>query len=679
MKHKLLTLASAAVLFAACSDSSVSDANDEIKEKGTVTIFAYDVLTRMPLKDVSVYYRTSDKTKKTDSTGTIVWKGVDIGHSYFDLQKEGYAMKRHDVLVEDLIANDVSRVNDNTEKVEMYELGVTVKGQLFYVDPETKNWLPAANARVYVDYPDSSEIYPNEVYKTTDSNGFYTFTDLAANVGFQVRTERFTVDSIVYEVDSIGATAQRKGVIKEMDPIAAVVASLDPKMVSSNLANVEVKDDIKLNFTEVLEKDSVTTKYIKVKRINAAKPEDADGKPTNLTDVAVSVSLSDDGKTITIKSISGAWADGKDYIVEFDVWSKLAKNLKDEVVIAGKTYKKYRKFTAGSLAVPGQIKNLAIDKYDDDAKTDKVEFRFQGTYTADKVAAGEDDLKYNEVIHIKWDGIEKGVDAYNVYAKGDVEDFADYKLVAADVGDTTATLNLAQIFNGGKYLDYPASKKQPKVMTVIVLPKNSAGEALAKDAKPLEIKIFDRADDAVYAIQTNGYNTVAKTQLSAVYKCGATGATCTSTTGAGLVVGEYYSASLTVSVTEDEGAEWAATTPDGRPNMPNGFQLYYKGDLLRDQASSSFAVPYNTKINNVELPFTKPVPEYSKTTTKKYDFVIVPYIEETGTCTNPSYYVQNSCETNGFEWVKYKIGQTDLGEKNSLSANNNLTTDFTEF
>ena len=93
MKHKLLTLASAALLFAACSDTSVSDANDEIKEKGTVTIFAYDVLTRLPLKDVSVYYRTTKKTKKTDSTGTIVWKGVDIGHSYFDLQKEGALLR----------------------------------------------------------------------------------------------------------------------------------------------------------------------------------------------------------------------------------------------------------------------------------------------------------------------------------------------------------------------------------------------------------------------------------------------------------------------------------------------------------------------------------------------------------------------------------------------------------
>ena len=103
MKHKLLTLASAAALLAACSDTAVSDANDEIKEKGNVTFFVYDVLTRMPLEDVANYYRTEDKTKYTDSTGTIVWTGVDIGKSYFDFQLDGYAMKRHDVVVEDII------------------------------------------------------------------------------------------------------------------------------------------------------------------------------------------------------------------------------------------------------------------------------------------------------------------------------------------------------------------------------------------------------------------------------------------------------------------------------------------------------------------------------------------------------------------------------------------------
>ena len=42
MKHKLLTLASAAALLAACSDSSVSDANDEIKSPATGNFCRYN-------------------------------------------------------------------------------------------------------------------------------------------------------------------------------------------------------------------------------------------------------------------------------------------------------------------------------------------------------------------------------------------------------------------------------------------------------------------------------------------------------------------------------------------------------------------------------------------------------------------------------------------------------------
>jgi hypothetical protein len=79
MKHKLLTLASAAALLAACSDSSVSDANDEIKETATVTFMVVDANTQLPLEDVSIYFRPEDKTKYTDSAGTSVWKDVEIG------------------------------------------------------------------------------------------------------------------------------------------------------------------------------------------------------------------------------------------------------------------------------------------------------------------------------------------------------------------------------------------------------------------------------------------------------------------------------------------------------------------------------------------------------------------------------------------------------------------------
>lgn len=666
MKHKLLTLASAAALLAACSDTAVSDANDEIKEKGTVTFFVYDVLTRMPLEDVANYYRTEDKTKYTDSTGTIVWKGVDIGQSYFDFQLDGYAMKRHNVTVTDIIKHDVARVEDNVEKVPMYELGVDVKGQFFYVDPETKNWKPAANATVYIDYPDDSEIYPNEVYTKTDEKGFYSFKNLAANVGFSVKSERFTVDSTVYEVDSIGATAQRKGVLKEMDPIAAVVASLDPKMVSSNLNSVGVKDELKLNFTEVLEKDSVNTKYIKVLRVGANPVPDADGKPTNVTEVSVSVSLSEDGKTITIKSASGEWADGKDYLVEFDVWSTLAKNLKDEVEIDGITYKKYRKFTAGSVELPGQVKNLMIDLNDDKDETEKVNYIYEGTYTAEKVGAGKDDLTYNEVITIKWDGIEKGVDSYNVYVKGDVDAFADYKFVG-NYADTTATLNLAALFNDGKFLAFPASKKQPKVVSVIVLPKNSAGEALAKNAKALEIKTFEKADDDVYAKQTNMFNVNAKVTLNTLYECGTDGSACTPVAkGADLVAGNYYSADLTVAVSK--------TDPDWNGKKPNGYQLYYNGELVADQTSPLFTITHGVKMGaaaDIDMPYTKAL-KYKASDVKSFDFVIVPYFSD-GVCSDDNYKTKAACEGVSEVWTDvYKIGQTELDQKNALSANDDV-------
>ena len=677
MKHKLLTLASAAALLAACSDTAVSDANDEIKEKATVTFFVYDVLTRMPIEDVANYYRTEDKTKYTDSTGTIVWTGVDIGQSYFDFQHEDYAMKRHDVKVTDIIKKDVARVEDNVEKIEMYELGVTVKGKFYYRDPATKDWKPAANARVYIDYPDSSEIYPNEVYDFTKEDGSYEFKNLAANVGFEVKSERFSVDSTVYEVTKIGATAQRKGVVKEMDPMVAEVASLDPVLLSSNLASVGVKDEIKMNFSEVLQKDSVNTKYIKVLRVGANPAPNAAGKPTNVTEVSVSVSLSDDGKSITIKSASGEWADGKDYLVEFDVWSTLAKGLKDSVEIDGITYEKYRKFTAGSVEVPGQVKNLAIDKFDDEAKTDKIYFKFSGTYTADKVDAGEDDLKYNEVIHIKWDGFEKGVDSYNVYVKGDVDAFADYKFVG-NYTDTTAILDLAKLFNDGKYLAFPASKKQPKVVNVIVLPVNSAGEALAKNAKALEIKAFERADDEVYAMQTNGYNKEAKATVTAIYDCGTDGSACGTPVAkeTDLTGGNFYSVDMTVGISSTvKAADWTNVLADGRSNVPNGYQLYYNGELIDEAgiADMPFEITHDLQYKGkFDMPYTK-AQKYKKSEEKEFDFVIVPYFSQNAVCSKVGFLTQEDCEDNAGVWTfAFKIAQTDIGEKNALNANNNI-------
>ena len=666
MKHKLLTLASAAALLAACSDSSVSDANDEIKDKATVTFMVVDANTMLPLQDVSVYYRPTDKTKYTDSTGTSIWKDVEIGDGiYWDFQYENYAMKRFNYTITDGILNDVARVHDLHPKVVMYELGVDVKGQLFYVDAETGNWKPAKNVDVYAKYADS-EIYPNEVHDKTDSLGNYSFKKLASNAKIYIKTERFIVDSTkVYEVTTIDSVSERKGVLKELNPVAAQLAALEPVLLSSNLSNVDVKGELKLSFSEVLEKDSVTTEYIKVKRIgDPTKTDPTTKKPTDVTDVSVTVSLSDDGKTVVVKSASGTWADGKQYIVEFDVWSKLAMGLKDTVEIGGIKYTKYRKFTAGKLAVPGQIKNLMIDLNDDDAKTEKIEYNYTGTYTFESEKKEKSDLAYNEVISLKWDGIEKNVDSYNMYVKADIDGFADYIFVK-NYTDTTAELNLAVVFNDTNYLAIPASKKQPQVVNVLVLPVNAAGEALASGAKSFEIKTFEKVQKNVKEMQENKYllsASIAKT--STFFYCATEeAASCNDptdnsnaiTAASDLVDDKYYTANLVIAgkpVDDYDGVK------------PDGYDLYYYNgkvwnliDSKSGEGNFSFTVAAGTK----DSPFENPV-KYKASTAKAFKFAVVPFFEFFACDDNVSK-TAAACVAAGANWVSVaKVSQVDLSK-----------------
>lgn len=618
MKHKLLTLASAAALLAACSDSSVSDANDEIKEKATVTFFVYDVLTRMPLEDVANYYRTEDKTKYTDSTGTVVWKNVEIGHSYFDFQLEGYAMKRHDVNVKDIMANDVARVNDNTEKVEMYELGVTVKGKFYYRDPATKDWIPAANARIYVDYPDSSEIYPNEVYDITKEDGSYEFKGLAANIGFEIKSERFTVDSVTYEVSKIGATAQRKGVIKEMDPMVAEVASLEPVLLGSNLNNLGVKDAIKLNFSEELEKDSLTTEYVYVDRI----VDDSDPNNIITKSVAVSLSLEGDGKTVVVKSQSGSWADGKSYFIHFDVWSTLAKELKDSVVIGGVEYKKYRTFVAGDLAVPSKVKNLKIKK-DDDGK-DIYSFSYEGNYTFKAALEEKLDLTYNATVTIQWDAIERNIDKYNIYVKGDKADDADYVAVltvpATKPDVEEASIDIASLYDNNNLI-YPQNKFQSGVISIMVLGENASGETLASDGAVLkDVKLFDKTKADVVSMQSNNYINSPVVKLSNLFECSDTKSDfsgCTPVAHGGSISKDNYAANLIITADFDSDKD-----------APDGYDLfYYNGSewkFVKTQVgagSFTFAIDRDNDFS----PFKKGPLPYDDNERKNFKYAIVPY------------------------------------------------------
>ncbi len=602
MKHKLLTLASAAALLAACSDSSVSDANDEIKDKATVTFMVVDNNTMLPLEDVSVYFRPTDKTKYTDSAGTSVWKDIEIGTDiYWDFQLDGYAMKRFTYSMDETGQNDVARVNDLHPKIQMFELGVDIKGQFFYTDVETGNWIPAKNVTVYAKY-DDEEIYPNEVYTKTDSLGNYTFKNMASNALIHVKTERFIVDStIVYEVTDIDDVNERKGVVKELDPKAAAVAGLKPVLLESNLKKLDSTSAITLKFSEVLEKDSVKTTKIYVQ--NTKK------KP-----VAVNVSLSDDGKTVTVKPAAGKWVDGASYTLFFSTWSKIAL---EDADADGK-----RDFDVGNIQIPEPVKGLQLDTAEiaDIPQDVLVSFFGNGNdYTLETATDDNpknDTIAYNATINVIWDEVEaKGVKGFKIYVKGDNADNADFVEIASE-DDATLTkynIDVATAFGLANKLKFPVSKKEIQEVEIMVLPFSNKGVGIASAAKTVKAKIAEIAKDDMDYMQTLTVAENNKLKYVAAQYCTGKGlATCTDAADKSEAFnGDYFNMTFSLDYKMYDG--------DGK--KPTGYDIYYK----HEKDGWQVVVPGGIGGNEIAWQYTENKAKDDKST--KAEIFIAPYFE----------------------------------------------------
>lgn len=556
MKFRLLTLASAAAFLAACGDSSVSDANDEIKETATFVFTTFDANTRMPVEDVKIYYRLNDESKFTDSTGTVVWKNIEIGKSYFDISKEGYVSKRVEQATKENIQNDVARVDDEHIDVPMHEIGVEAKGQFFYKDISNGNLIPAKNVTIYAKYTGDNEIYPNEVFTTTDSNGFYSFKDMAAGVEFTINSERFVLDStnIVYEaVSAIAKVNERKGVIKELDPKNAGVAGLVPVLLASNLSKLSAESSLKLTFSEVLDKDSVKTKYVSV----------FDANDNNVSTV---VSLSEDGKTISIKPTSGSWVDGNSYKVAFSVWSTAA--IEDDDADG------FRDFDVGTIKIPSQVKNFKLDTaVISDVKQD-IFVDFYGTHSAALLLdddATNDTIKYDVTINLIWDEMEKGAKGYRLYTKGNAEENSDYTFYAkydADVKKTAVTLSKA-LYGSNIEAKYPINKKQSSKISMILVPFNTAGEALASKATVVEVNVAEAAEKEMKKYQDAKLKNLAKPKFIAGNGClNETIASCNTEALADMFQDDYFTMNISFEWTWEKDYKF----------VPDGYDIYFKDE-----------------------------------------------------------------------------------------------------
>ncbi len=339
MNFKYLVLFSAILALFACGDNSITNINDEAKEKGDISFLVLD-RTGEALDSVKIQRITDGKTLVTDEFGYSIWKKMEIGTHLYLLSKEGYAPIRYTVNLKDEGKGSVARVPDITQKVVMQKLGATIQGTVMYRDPSSNNLIAASNIPVILSFVNGN-FSVTEVVVKTDKNGEYVFKDLPENSSASISIPQTSIEKQFYALSTdIQATIDRANEVQNMSISVLSLIAKNLSLIKSNLSEIDASTPLSLSFSSELDKDSIHSKWTVLT---------SSGIP-----VLTSVSL-EDSKEISIEPVSGKWEKGEIYTV-----TGTAYNLE------GGTVSVAQNFSVGKSATsaPGQVKGLeVIDDY----------------------------------------------------------------------------------------------------------------------------------------------------------------------------------------------------------------------------------------------------------------------------------------------------------------------------
>lgn len=421
----------AVMAFLAACDSTVTNINDDAKAEGTITIKVVDNHSGAALSGVSVYSVVDDEAVIADSLGLSVWEDQLLGDHSFQISKDGYATVHALVTLVEKGAGDVPRVGDVIQTVSMYKVGVQAKGIVLFTDDKGKlNGAPEVT--VYANLP--KQFVPCELTTKTNERGEYSFDKLPEGVEVKISVGQEQLDSKTYvgsDVRTIGGASYRAGDLINVSSINLVKSTTQIVKISDNTSEIDSTSDVTFTFAAELESDSVNTSKWTVSKSGS--------------NVLISVSLSEDKRTIEVSPYSGKWTKGDSYTIRGTVYA----------VDGAST-------TVNTSFVVGGPKNTG--------RPDNVEGL--------KVAQDPD---YSYYARLSWDESEDAA-RYNIYLKTNLDNDFVY------TGYTTNTT----------YYRVDVDTFNSKVTTLyfIVLPANSDGvEADIAGAKTIKYTIKSDEDD----------------------------------------------------------------------------------------------------------------------------------------------------------------------------------------
>ena len=411
MKLKLaFGIVSAAMLFSACGEDSVTNIQDEAKDKGMITLKVVDSNTGLAIDSAEVYSLIHAETELTDTLGVTTWKKNAIGDYEYTITKDGYATRTYMAILTEDSQGDIARVEDRIQVVYMYKQGVSVKGTVLLRDPQNGNLSAAKGVKVVLSY-ENSFIVPSEISTKTDTSGVYEFKNLAEGLAYSVKVPQVSVDDMTYAAEDNKAVneALRKGEQRVLEPVTMNIVGLNPELIKDNLQTIEVCDKVRLSFSTKLVADSVSAAWKVYKgAVNYDINDDIFYYNGN-TEVLVTASLDDDGKTVVIKPVSEKWTKLATYTVVGTVYT-----------VEGKSSNIVKKFVPGSaVSKPDLIKDLVASEYD------------------------------NRYIQLKWKKNENEVNGYKVFfqtsGSADYEEYRAWSAGELPIDSTTCKKTKSQL------------------------------------------------------------------------------------------------------------------------------------------------------------------------------------------------------------------------------------------
>jgi len=316
-KLLLTSVAASALMFAACSDTVVTDYQDA-KATATVDFFVTDYYTglKLPGADSAKVTKLAVDTlvQAVDSaTGHAQFTKVEIGTYIFLVEAIGYAPVYFKPVVAES-AGDLPRVYDLAEQVTLPKLGATVNGKVYYTNLDGQTLpMDAATVELKLGALPNDLSWPSEfVYTTTDANGSYSFANLPEGVGYTITVRQKDLNNKAYVTNqTVSASNVKAGETKTVASIVVDVNAIALTVLSTNYSGLQ--DITPSSVVTITFSDSVNTSLIRLGDIMVSR-----GGRT----VLVTPTWSADNKTLSLAPAdAGLWDLALTYTISLNLTS----------------------------------------------------------------------------------------------------------------------------------------------------------------------------------------------------------------------------------------------------------------------------------------------------------------------------------------------------------------------